>query len=91
MKGKMPKPKFLVIEWQDARGGYTEWQHIEEHEETPLNNYVVQSSGYVIRESKDVIHIAAHVHFDPETEKLSQFCGDMQIPKKMIIRQWEVK
>lgn len=86
-KTKNPLDHPVYIEWHDAKGVHQRWEHLEEYMDEPPN-YIVHSVGFVLRESKTVLHIAAHVHRDEEGD--IQFCGDIQVPKKMIIDLWDI-
>lgn len=77
----------LYIRWHDAAGASADWQHLEDLDDRPLKDYIINSVGFVLRETETVIHIAPHIH---EGYEQDQYCGDMQIPKSAIIEQWEI-
>lgn len=85
---KNPLVRLVAVDWQDAKGVHQRWAHLEEFLDKPLD-HIVYSVGYVIRESKTVLHIAPHIHRDGDGE--IQFCGDMEIPKKQIRDLWEIE
>lgn len=78
----------LYIRWHDAAGVSADWQHLGDLDGKPLKDYVVDSVGFVLRETENVIHLGPHFHEDGSN---SQYCGDMQIPKSAIIEIWEIK
>lgn len=82
-----PLHRLVCVKWQDAKGVNQRWEHLNEYADEPLD-FFVYSCGYVLRESERVLHIAGHVYVDDDGDV--QFCGDIQIPKGMIIDQWEI-
>jgi len=80
--------KLLHIRWHDAKGCHADWQHLEDLVDLPDADYLVDSVGFVIRETDTVIHLAAHLHVEGDD---GHYCGDMQIPKAVIIEMWEIK
>ncbi len=89
MKTENPYSQLVEIEWIDSRGGFSEWQFLNEYKDE-LTVYTIRSVGYVLREDDQVIHIAAHVHIDPNDGEVV-FCGDIQIPKVSIQEMWEIE
>jgi len=77
--------KLLFIRWIDARGVGPEWQDLNECEKEEMKDYVIESVGFVIRETVTAIHITPHIE-----HKEGHFCGDMQIPKSAIIDKLEI-
>ena len=80
--------ELLHIRWHDATGCHSDWQHLEDLNGKPLKDYIIDSVGFVIRETSTAIHIAPHLHVD---DSEGHYCGDMQIPKAMIIEEWIIK
>ena len=76
-----PLPRFLYVEWIDARGAGEHWQMVEGLSAFPLDACKVFSAGFVLREDDQSLHIAPHYVQDG---KDSQYCGDMVIPKSAI-------
>lgn len=83
----MSKHRLVHIRWHDAKGVHGTWQHLEDLEDEPLKDYIVDSVGFVLRESETVIHIAPHLHVDGDE---GHYVGDMRIPKNMIVDMWEI-
>ena len=79
----------VQIRWHDARGGHSEWQHMGD--DSPLKMYVIDSVGFILQESDEVIHIAAHVHEQDQEYNDGHYCGDLQIPKVSILDIWTIK
>ena len=82
-----PPFKLFYIKWQDAKGGYTTWQNLDDFVDG-LSDYIVESVGYQIRSTKKTIHIAGSVHVDEDGDV--QFVNDAQIPRRMIIDIQEI-
>ncbi len=80
--------ELLYIRWHDAKGCHSDWQHLEDLDGQPLKDYIIDSVGFVVRETDTAIHIAPHLHVDGDE---GHYCGDMQIPKAMIIEEWLIK
>lgn len=80
----MTERKLLYIEWTDSRGCHASWQHVEAiADDEPCK---LRSVGWVIKDTRDHIHLAPHIGDDPE-----QVCGDMIIPKLAITKRRVVK
>lgn len=73
------KPKLVLINWCDHHTFETnEWRELEVFDDqTP---YTVQSSGWLIRENKDHLIIAAHVCWEA-----GKVTGEMMILKSTVI------
>jgi hypothetical protein len=80
--------RLVQIRWHDAAGVSAGWEHLIDLDDKPLEDFIIDSVGFVMRETNSVIHIAPHLHIE---EKHGQYCGDMQIPKSSIISLWEIK
>lgn len=87
-KVQNPYDRQVEILWIDSRSGYSEWQFLNEYKDE-LTTYVIRSVGFVLREDDRIIHIAAHVHVDPNDGDIV-FSGDVQIPKVSIQKIWDI-
>ena len=77
--------KLLFVEWHDHHSFTTnEWRDFEDFEdETPL---VVESAGWLVRENKTHLIIAAH-----HALRAGKVCGEMMILKSAITRRKTLK
>lgn len=89
MKIKDPLKRLMWVKWEDAHGGHGTWQHLNEFRNKP-RRYFVQSVGFLIRESKMMIHLASQMYVNPLDPDDIRFWGDIQIPKKMIVEQADI-
>ena len=80
--------QLVQIRWQDACGVSANWEYLVDLADKPLEDFIINSVGFVLQETDSVIHIAPHIHVDGNT---GQYCGDMQIPKHSIIDMWDIK
>ncbi len=80
--------RLVQIRWHDAAGVSEKWESVSSLKDDPLVDYIIDSVGFVLRETETVIHIAPHFHGG---NKNDQYCGDMQIPKSSILDIWEIK
>lgn len=81
------KRKLVQIQWQDARLGNNNWQSMDDLK-WPIQPYIVESVGFIIREDNDILHIASNIQ---KPLGGGHYYGDIQIPKKMIIKMKELK
>lgn len=84
----MDRKVCMFVRWQDAKGCHSEWQHLEDVEGVKPTRYIVESVGFVIRESDDVLHLAPHLHTH---DSGGHYVGDMQIPVCCIVESWEIE
>ena len=75
------KCRLMYVEWVDSSSFEDGWQRVGA--EKNLDEHVIKSVGWLIRETKRVIIIAAH-------HGGSCFCGEMCIPKVAIRRKFEM-
>lgn len=80
--------RLVQVRWHDAAGVSENWQDVDALEDHPLEDYIIDSVGFVLRESETVLHIAPHLH---SGKKNDQYCGDMEIPKSAILDIWEIR
>lgn len=81
--------QLVHIRWRDSKGCHSNWQPLEDLNGEAIRDCIVDSVGFIIRETDTAIHIAPHIHIDGD-EGEGVYCGDMQIPKAMIIEEWEI-
>lgn len=70
------------VEWLDSRGVGTSWRHLEDMESETC---VLRSVGWLMKNTKDLIHIVPHFGDDP-----AQGCGDMVIPKRCVLKKIKI-
>lgn len=81
----MTDRKLLFVRWQDHHTFHeNKWRDIDEFEEVPV--YEVQSIGWLVKENKNHLIVAAHCAFD-----VDQITGEMMILKKTIVERREIK
>lgn len=74
--------RLVLIEWVDSSGG-SGWIPVDEIEEEPI---IIRSVGWVLRETKDIIVIAAHHGQRNGRTTPEQVHSEMKIPKVAIKR-----
>ena len=77
--------KLVLIEWQDSKRVTINWEFVSEIQKRDASPVMIQSVGYLIRETDQVMEVAPHLS-DPDEDGDRQACGVMVIPKACIDR-----
>lgn len=81
MSKKRTTPKLVYVEWEDSASFEDGWQRRSTAKE--LTTEKIRSVGWVLRDKKRHIVIAAHW-------SRAGFCGEMCIPKVAILHKFEL-
>ena len=75
--GKNEEYPLVFVRWRDAYGVEQDWHGAEEEERQDLH---CESVGWMLRNDDEAVTVAPH-----HAASVSQYCGDMVIPKSAVV------
>lgn len=76
--------QLVYVKWVDAEGGLPDWTHIDEIVESPDEQMIVHTVGWLVAKGESKIVIVPHWYTQSEEDGVYG-CGNMDIPRCSIL------